>query len=196
MNKQTTQKREALYERIRRIREGDQDAFSELLLEYTPLVAAEVSRRSASLTEQDVEDLRQIAVVALYRAALSYDLAQSEVEFGLYAKICISNALVSHYRMLQRRVPEISLESVSLAEESGEDPASRIMEEEALAALYARIRSLLSSYENRVWGLFVAGRSAKEIAQLLHKDTHSVENAVYRIRQKLRAALGEDGLRS
>ena len=196
MNKQTTQKREALYDRIQRIREGDQDAFSELLGEYTPLVAAEVSRRGSGLVEQDVEDLRQIAVVALYRASLSYDLAQSEVEFGLYAKICISNALVSHYRMLLRRVPEISLESVSLAEESAEDPASRIMEEEALAALYARIRSLLSGYENRVWGLFVSGRSAKEIAKLLNKDTHSVENAVYRIRQKLRAALGEDGMRS
>ena len=37
---------------------------------------------------------------------------------------------------------------------------------------------------------------AKEIAAILGKDTHSVENAVYRIRQKLRTALGAQGTRS
>ena len=196
MENQTINKRVLLHQRILRVREGDQSAFAELLAEYTPLVSAEVSRHGATLGEQDVEDLRQIALVALYRAALAFDVAQGEVEFGLYAKICISNALISQLRAIRRRVPEVSVELVSPLEEQGEDPAARVMEEEAFDALYTRIRSHLSAYENRVWSLFMAGHSAKEIAALLSKDTHSVENAVYRIRQKLRAALGADGTRS
>ena len=196
MEKKITDKRESLCERILRVREGDQAAFAELLAEYTPLVSAEVSRHGTSLSHEDLEDLRQIALVALYRAALAFDLLQSEVEFGLYAKICISNALVSQLRVLRRRVPEVSVETLSCFEEQSEDPATAVMEQEALAALYARIHRHLSPYENRVWSLFVAGHSAKEIAAMLSKDTHSVENAVYRIRQKLRAVLGDGESRS
>ena len=193
---ETKNKREHLQACILRVREGDQEAFGEILTEYTPLVQAEVSRHGEGLQTCDLEDLRQIALVALYRAALAYDLGQSEVEFGLYAKICIGNALVSHLRTLRRRVPEVPFEFATSQEERFEDPAARVMEAEAYAALYASIRRHLSPYENRVWGLFVAGRSAKEIAALLDRDTHSVENAVSRIRRKLRTALGDDVKRS
>lgn len=196
MEKMTTEKRKNLHDCILRVREGDQAAFAKLLAEYTPLISAEVSRHGASLSHEDVEDLRQIALVAFYRAALAFDLLQSEVEFGLYAKICISNALVSQLRVLRRRVPEVSVETLSPLEEQSEDPAAAVMEQEALDALLARIRRHLSPYESRVWSLFVAGHSAKEIAAMLAKDTHSVENAVYRIRQKLRTALGEGERRS
>ena len=192
---ETKNKREHLHACILRVREGDQEAFSEILSEYTPLVFSEVSRHGEGLQAHDLEDLRQIALIALYRAVLAYDLSQSEVEFGLYAKICIGNALVSQLRALRRRVPEVSFEFAPV-EEQREDPAARVMEEEAFAALYANIRRHLSPYENRVWGLFVAGHSAKDIAAILQRDTHSVENAVSRIRRKLRTALGDDAKRS
>ncbi len=187
-------KREQLHNRIRAVREGDQSAFSALLTDYEPLVGAEVSRHAAELGAQDVEDLRQTALIALYRAALNFDLSQCEVEFGLYAKICITNALLSQLRVIRRYRTEVSVGDALCAEEVGEDPAARVMREEAAAALYARVRSLLSPYENRVWSLYMAGRPVGEIARYLQKDTHSIENAVYRIRKKLRAAL-EGGLR-
>ena len=67
------------------------------------------------------------------------------------------------------------------------------MEQEAAEVLLARIRGVLSAYENRVWSLYIAGLSASAIASRLGKDPHSVENAVYRIRQKLRRALSDRG---
>ena len=190
MENQTINKRALLHQRILRVREGDQSAFAELLAEYTPLVSAEVSRHGATLGEQDVEDLRQIALLALYRAALGFDLLQSDVEFGLYAKICMANALVSQLRVIGRRRAETPLtDTLSCAQV--DDPAARLMEEEALADLHKRIRAVLSPFELRVWTLYVAGYRSGEIARQLQKDTHSVENAVYRIRQKLRVALGD-----
>ena len=192
MQQSNDSKREQLHTRILAVRAGDQAAFSALLADYEPLLCAEISRRATGLTQQDVEDLRQCALLALYRATLNFDLSQSEVEFGLYAKICIANALVSQLRFINRYRSEVSVADAQEASEVGEDPAARVMQDEAAAALYARVRSLLSAYENRVWALYMAGLSTAKIAKALQKDTHSIENAVYRIRRKLRVALGDD----
>ena len=73
--------------------------------------------------------------------------------------------------------------------DGGEDPACHVMEEEALALLHARIRGVLSPYENRVWWLYLSGRTAAEIGGQLGKDAKSVQNAVYRIRRKLREVI-------
>ena len=194
MQQSNDSKREQLHTRILAVRAGDQAAFSALLADYEPLLCAEISRRATGLGQQDVEDLRQCALLALYRATLNFDLSQSEVEFGLYAKICIANALVSQLRFINRYRSEVSVADAQEASEVGEDPAARVMQDEAVAALYARVRSLLSPYENRVWALHMAGLSTAKIAKALQKDTHSIENAVYRIRRKLRAELG-DGVR-
>ncbi len=192
MQQSNDSKREQLHTRILAVRAGDQAAFSALLADYEPLLCAEISRRATGLGQQDVEDLRQCALLALYRATLNFDLSQSEVEFGLYAKICIANALVSQLRFINRYRSEVSVADAQEASEVGEDPAARVMQDEAAAALYARVRSLLSPYENRVWALHMAGLSTAKIAKALQKDTHSIENAVYRIRRKLRVALGDD----
>jgi RNA polymerase sporulation-specific sigma factor len=188
-------KREQLHGCIRAVREGDQAAFAALLSDYEPLVGAEVSRYAAELGAQDVEDLRQTALIALYRAALNFDLSQCEVEFGLYAKICIHNALASFVEAWIRNSNELSVPDEWLGEgDHGEgDPARRLMEEEAVQLLLARIRKVLSPFENRVWNLYMAGFSAKEIGRVLGKEPHSIENAVYRIRQKLRAELKPGG---
>lgn len=177
---------------ITRVREGDQQAFAELLEAYTPLVQATVAYHAGELGDFDREDLRQAALLALYRAALSFDLSQSEVKFGLYAKICMTNAISTQLRAIRRRSSEISVPDGWQGERTAtSDPAERIMAEEAFQSLRMRIRALLSPFENHVWNLFTAGLGVKEIAERLEKEPRSIENAIYRIRQKLRAGLGE-----
>ena len=164
-----------------------------MLSRYTPLLEARLSRiRTANMTEQDVEDLRQEAYLSFYRALTRYDTEQSEVEFGLYAKICIANALASQLRVVRRHT-ELSVADEWFGEgDHGEgDPTQLVMEQEALQLLYNRIHTLLSPFENRVWNLYMAGYSAKKIGQMLQKETHSIENAVFRIRKKLRRELRE-----
>ena len=177
------------------VREGEQKAFVDLLEMYEPLVRAEVARYTNGLEAFDIDDFRQVALLALYRASLSFDLSQSEVEFGLYAKICIHNALASFVDAWIRNNNELSVPDEWLGEgDQGEgDPARRLMEEEAVQLLLARIRKVLSPFENRVWNLYTAGLSAKEIGRVLGKEPHSIENAVYRIRRKLRLELAKRG---
>lgn len=185
-------KRNEVADLLLRVRAGDQKAFADLLAAYGPLLRSEVTRYAVGFCEADADELRQEAALALYRAALAYDLSREEVEFGLYAKICLSNALVSCVRTLRKnREADVLLPELPDTEgDEGEDPARQLMEEEAAAELYARIRSVLSPYENRVWALYMAGLSAAEIAKSLGREPRSIENAVYRIRRKLRAALG------
>ena len=81
---------------IFRVRAGDDDAFDLLLETYKPLIEASVMR----VLEKEAyslyaDDFKQEATVVFYNAILTYDVEQHEVEFGLYAKICISNALIS-----------------------------------------------------------------------------------------------------
>ena len=176
---------------ILRVREGDQSAFGALVALYDPLVQSEIARHGDGLGDFDREDLRQLAWLALYRAAFSFDLSQSEVSFGLYAKICMANALSTQLRAIRRRTVEVPVAEEWYGEQTHDDsdPAKRVMEEEDLQLLRTRIRALLSPFENRVWNLFTAGYSVKSIAKRLERTPRTIENAVYRIRQKLRAGL-------
>jgi len=183
-------KRNTTIQLLLRVREGDQKAFLDLLAEYEPLIGAQVTSHARELSHADAEDMRQVALLALYRAALGFDLEQQEVEFGLWAKICIGNALASQLRTVRRRPTVVEYNERNVTDVAT-SPADPLIEAEAAEALYARVRRVLSPYENRVWSLYMAGYRAGEIAEQLGKDAHSVENAVYRIRRKLRAALGD-----
>ena len=178
---------------IGRFRAGDEASFDELLLRYQPLIESLVTKfLSEDRSETSREDLRQEAAVAFYRSVLSYDIEQSDVEFGLYAKICLSNALISKLRARKNPVEELlgdSSRELELVGE-GEDPAEQLLEEERLSALYAVIRENLSDFEYRVWNLYLSGRTAREIGAAVGRDEKSIANAIYRIRKKLRAVLG------
>ena len=187
-----TDEKKALLARIRLVREGDQEAFSSLLTQYRPLMESQLN--SFSYEGQNVadrEDLRQEAMMAFYHAILAYDLEQSEVEFGLYAKICISNALISQLRIQKRREAERLTETLSaetLVRES-ENPVEKVLEQERLQVMYSVMKQHLSGFEYRVWKLYMSGRTAAEIGRVVEKDEKSVSNAIYRIRKKLRALL-------
>ena len=181
-----------LKEEILAVRRGDQNAFAKLLARYTPLMESLVTKffhSEASAVSRD--DLCQEAMLVFYQSILTYDTEQTEVEFGLYAKICMTNALVSQLRAVRnRRVEPLSeSETELLFVHDTEDPSYRILEQERPSALYAVIRSNLSDFEYRVWQAYMSGRSAAEIGRSLGKDEKSISNAVYRIRKKLRASL-------
>ena len=176
------------------VRGGDQQAFVSLLEQYSPLIEASVNMFcSDGTSSNDKDDFRQEASVAFYNSILTYTLDQSDVELGLYAKVCIFNALISQIRSAKRINPEAQEFSDNLLpQELSEDPSSRLLEEERLRALFKIIRSTLSKYEYKVWELYLSGSSITEIAKALNTDSKSISNAIYRIRVKLKASLNQN----
>lgn len=185
---------------LRVARAGDQDAYAVLLERYAPMLQSMVAKYAApDMGTADLEDLRQEASVVFCSAVQTYDPSQQGVEFGLYAKICVGHGLASALRVFrkQRRRGLLSLEGENLIEQNPEllgcedSVTEALIDKERMEALKLIIQRNLSSYESRVWWLYVSGSSTAHIAQLLGKDEKSISNAIYRIRKKLRQVLGQ-----
>ena len=175
--------------------EAESDAFAALMDRYLPLIEKTVSRfDNSQVSDADREDLRQEALMSLYRAALSFDLCQSNVSFGLYAQICMTNRLISCVRRIARRAEEQPLsladEAAIPADERG-DPAYAYEAQERLRHTYGVLRRVLSAFEFTVWRAYLGGKTAKEIAEEVGKTEKSVTNAIGRIRRKLKTARSE-----
>ena len=177
---------------IVQVREGNQGAFTELLKIYEPLFSSLLAKsETGDLNCQDIEDLRQELTLVFFHSILSYDIEQNEVKFGLYAKICMRNALITQLRKLQKRKAAFPLgedEEQALAEtfDSNENPSVEIATRETVETMNKRIEETLSSFETSVWQMYLTGNSAKKIALALKKNEKSIENAIFRIKRKLR----------
>ena len=69
------------------------------------------------------------------------------------------------------------------------DPSKQFDDRESARLLAEKMLSLLSSYERRVFRLYVQGVRSADIAELLGKTPKSVDNALSRIKNKLRKVL-------
>jgi RNA polymerase sigma factor (sigma-70 family) len=176
------------------VRHGDQKAFILLLKQYSPLIESSVNMFcSDEFSKNDKDDFRQEATVAFYKSVLKFDIEQSNVEFGLFAKICICHTLISQIRISKRISPDVlELSDDIISTDLHEDPSSKILEEERLSFLFKIIRSSLSKYEYKVWELYLSGCSTTEIATKLNADPKSISNAIYRIRVKLKDSLNKN----
>ena len=180
-----------LSELILGVRDKNQDDFETLLAQYSPLIESCVGFYSGGALEKYKEDFRQEAAVAFYNSILTYNLNQKNVEFGLYAKICISNALNSQIRISKKFSIETLQDDFNVIEHFNDsvDPSAKVLEQERIESLLKTIQNTLSDYEYKIWKLYLSGFSTPEIANKLDTDAKSVSNAIYRIRVKLKASI-------
>lgn len=172
---------------LERVRQGDGAAFDELVALYAPMLNAAVARSVASTPSLDETELASEAKVAFLRAAMEYMPQGSAVTFGRYACICVRNALVSFFRAHRPDVTVASLEDLAeeLTSKEG-DPSVALINAEEEQQVLQRVRQALSPYENQVFDLYRLGYRASEIARHLKTPERSVNNAIFRMRQKLR----------
>lgn len=171
---------ESLQHCLEMVQSGAPAAFAELSELYRPLVHSLADSFFPSFPPGTLgwDDLVQEANIALYRAAIKFDLKQEQVTFGLFAKVCIKNRLVSalrRQRRLAKKPPKALHETQSTAKAN-------------LIALQQECTELLTDYENQVFALRIENYSYKEIAKKLATDPKSVDNALCRIRAKIRKA--------
>lgn len=171
-------------ELIKAVQDGNKNAFNEIVDRYEPLIVSIVEKflSNESFGKSDRDDLTQEAAIALYNATMSFDLLQSEVTFGLYARICLSNSLnsVLRKRIRQIRADKIQQDDSDAAAEVGFDERST-----DARLLLDRVEILLSKFEIEVFRLFIRGCSHKSIALTLNRTEKAVDNAIYRIRCKI-----------
>lgn len=191
MNRQEDAKADEVERLLPMIRWGSNAAFLRLSELYAPLLEREVARYAASLPPADLDDLRQSASVSLYRAALAFH-GDRGVTFGLFAKICIVNGIADSLRYIRGKGTMLSMEDLAEREQpdDGEpNPQSLLLDKEQVWETRRQIKEMLSPLEYEIFEMYISGFSYAEIASRIGKSQKSVDNALCRIKKKLRQNL-------
>lgn len=173
------------------VREGDPQAFVELSARYIGLI-----RNKAALfcgpAVPEPEDLLQEGFLGLYAAALGY--RDSGGSFGTYAGACIYNQMVSAVRSSATAGNRTLNQALPLAEageltERAMGPQDLVETREQFDSMW---RLELTPLERRVLNLYLSGCRRAEVQERSGISLKTFDNALYRIRSKLRRGREED----
>lgn len=169
---------------------GNQKAFFELSSRFSSTIK-NISN-AVDISESEKDDLYQEGLIGLYKAALTYT-SHKNASFYTYATVCIKHSIYSSLRVYFSKKNEPVRFGESLDEAVAEqcpdlctEPEKVFIEKESIRIIKESIDSSLSSYERRVFKLFLKGMSYEDIAKLLLTTPKSVDNAIQRIRGKLK----------
>ena len=141
--------------------------------------------------ESDREDAAQEASLALYSAVKNYDKDKSS--FSSFASLCIKRSVIDCAKRAGRKknIPEELLEPIEdVSIPDCNSPEKIFFDKEAYKALTHSIKLELSGMELAVLQLLLSGKKYIDIADELGVSEKSVNNALMRIRRKLKDKQG------
>ena len=163
--------------------EGDESALNLLVSRMLPVAMACASSYSNALACR--EDLAQEGMFGLLSAVRTYSTGRA-ASFKTYAGVCIRNRIVSVARASSSRGNgDISLGDEDLPDFDS-NPENMVIAGEARKSVSDFISQELSDFEKSVIRLYLAGNSYKEISEILSTHSKAVDNALQRIRRKLK----------
>ena len=180
-------------ELIARLQNGEKEISDYLMEKYKEFVRKKA--RTVYLIGGETDDLIQEGMIGLFKAVQDYR-PEKEASFRTFAGLCIDrqlyNAIQSSNR--QKHLPLNSYVSLSEAGEAedlegrwSENPEAVVIDQERTRALAQKIRKTLSPMENKVLKYYMQGYGYVKIAELLGKKPKSIDNALQRIRGKIRS---------
>lgn len=176
-------------ELVFRAANGDDAAMALLIATVTPIARAKASGFASPRVSGD--DLVQEGMLGFLDALKTYDASKGS-PFKAYAEVCINNRIVSAVRTsfnnknaaLSNALP-YEPEKVDEAD-SGADPANIVSEKEDSEHIRDMLSKGLSDFEKQVVDLRLMDMSYSQIAQKLCCGEKAVDNALQRIRKKMR----------
>lgn len=179
-------------------RKGSLDAMTDLIIRYKPLVKNRA--RLFYLEGGDREDLLQEGMIGLFKAIKEYD-AEKEASFATFARLCITRQMLSAIEAAGRKKHMLLNESLSIEQLDEGQIADRVgvadgpekifFEQEDSKLLMENINRNLSKMEKQVLDLYISGMDYLEIADMMGKSGKSIDNALQRIRNKIKKAANQ-----
>jgi len=193
-------------ELVMAVRDGDDRVLDYLMVKYKDLVRS--NAKTMFIIGADKDDLIQEGMIGLYRAIREYDPGR-DASFYTFADLCISrqmykaveagnrkkhaplNSYISIYSETVSQDLENSGRSDSnILENTGvyfeNSPEEQLIDQENAIRLEQKISEVLSDFEKSVLNLLIIGMGYVEIAKVLGKDDKSVDNALSRIKMKVK----------
>lgn len=180
-------------ELIVRLQKGEKEISDYLMEKYKEFVRKKA--RAVYLIGGETDDLIQEGMIGLFKAVQDYR-PEKEASFRTFAGLCIDRQLYSAIQSSnrQKHLPLNSYVSLSQAGEAedlegrwSENPEAVIIDQERTRILKEEIKKALSPMENKVLAYYMQGYGYVKIAKLLGKNPKSIDNALQRIRGKIRA---------
>jgi RNA polymerase sporulation-specific sigma factor len=169
--------------------QGDLSALGVLIGRYRSLAQSIAAGFTGVFLERD--DFIQEAMLALLSAVYTFT-PDKNASFRTYAGVCIQNRLRSAVKAQAAKKHQplnsyVPLEEIDLP--GGTDPEGQMIRQEEAAALTRFFERELSSLEKRVLLYRLGGLSYSEISKRLHITEKSIDNALQRVRTKLKRRL-------
>ena len=185
------------YELLNYIAEGNEDANNILIKKYEPLIN-KISVKMLPYCKNnglDINDLIQEGMIGLNHAVEKYQEMEN-ILFYTYAKTCIERKIISVVIKSNRAKNKILNESISYDDDENllikfiksenPGPEEQLINLEIEEALVSKIKTKLTDFEDQVFELLISGFKYKEIASILDKDEKSIDNAIQRIKNKIK----------
>lgn len=186
------------YELLYYVSEGNEDANEIIYKKYEPLIrkTAKKMYKYGSKAGLEINDLIQEGMLGLSKAIETFTESKDNM-FYTYAKLCIERRIISMIINANRNKSKILNEAISIDATYTDDiekvfkndivnPENILLSEEGINNLYDKANKILTDFEMQVFELKANGFDYKEIADLLDKDTKSIDNAIQRIKNKLK----------
>ena len=185
--------------------EENEDAKDVLFLKYKYIIDIVIKKYAFSAMKYGFEykDLYQEALVGYSDAINSYK-EDKNASLSTFITLCVDRRLQNIIKKAGRIKNKILLESLSLdhvynqyeiplrdiiSDNSLNDPLINITKDEEFDELLETIEKSLSSSEYEVYKLLITGLSYLEIAKILDKNPKQIDNAIQRIKNKIKVIL-------
>lgn len=192
-------------ELITRYMDGDSAVVDFLMDKYKYLVRSQAG--NMFLLGADHEDLLQEGMIGLFKAIRDYDPGR-DASFQTFARLCISRQIFTAIEASNRHkhAPLNSYTSLSetdsmqyreirerLVEMTAiESPETMMIDKENMAQLEKLLTAELSTMEKQVFDLYFIGMSTREIAAILGRTEKAADNALQRLKGKLRKIFNQE----
>lgn len=191
-------------ELIDRLRRGEEPIMDYICDKYKNLVRSKA--KSMFILGADNEDLIQEGMIGLFKAVRDYDMGR-DASFSTFAELCISRQMYTAVQASRRQkhfplntyVPLYGETSGDdrdgveladlLADRSERNPEEVFLDKERVAYLEKGIAEELSDFEKQVLDLYLTGMSYSQIARVLGRDGKATDNALQRLKAKIRKLL-------
>ena len=195
-------------ELILRLRDGEEAITDYIMDKYKNMVRSKA--KSMYILGADREDLIQEGMIGLFKAVRDYDTGR-DASFFTFADLCVSRQMYTAIQAAgrQKHMPLNTYVSLYADGADGEDglreaergllesaasrleqnPEELLIDRENVKRLEEVMEKELSSFEKQVLDLYLTGMKYSQIARVLGKDDTSTDNALQRIKAKLKRAI-------
>lgn len=195
------------YELLYYINENDEDANNILFNKYTPVIKNIISKKLSYAEKNglDYNDLMQEGLIGLNSAINSFK-EEKNVMFYTFANVCIERSINNAIRNASRDKHKNLNNSISLdyiKEESNDslyneivntkdEVLDNILVNEYKSDIYKFVEINCSKLEQEIFNLKIQGYKIKEICEITNKSSKTIDNAVQRLKIKIKNNIKND----